>query len=169
MFRRLTPFALGAVLAVVLSLAGHTPARGQAGQPAAYALTDLGAIASGPSTAADISPAGNVTGGVVVSAGTAAALWTPGSGGYTFQNLGLPSGSGYSPGYGANNSGQLAVTAGHSTSGIMGIEWENGFLWSGKWTDLTSKTKQSEAVAINAAGLVVGTAKDSQGHYQATL
>src|SRR5438105_3309765 len=84
MFRRLTPFALSAVLAVVLSLAGRTPAHSQAGQPAAYALTDLGAIASGPSTAADISPAGNVTGGVVVSAGTAAALWTPGSGGYTF-------------------------------------------------------------------------------------
>src|SRR4051794_11018791 len=44
MFRRLTPFALGAVLAVVLSLAGHTPARGQTGQPTAYALTDLASV-----------------------------------------------------------------------------------------------------------------------------
>src|SRR5437868_14113071 len=77
MFRRLTPFALSAVLAVVLSLAGHTPAHSQAGQPAAYALTDLAAIASGPSTAADISPAGNVTRPPPVSPRTPAPLCTP--------------------------------------------------------------------------------------------
>jgi probable HAF family extracellular repeat protein len=132
-----------------------------------YTLTDLGALASGPTTAADISPAGVVTGGLTVMSGTgtAAALWTPGSGGYTFQNAGFPNGAAYSPAYGVNDTAQLAVTAAGS-----GGSWENGFLWSGgRWTDLTSRTKQSEATAINASGLLVGTAADSKGNFQATL
>jgi probable HAF family extracellular repeat protein len=129
-----------------------------------YVLTDLGALSGSPSNATDISPSGIVTGGFGTG-GTSCALWKPAGGGMVFQNLGKPSSADYMPGFGVNDLGQVAATGGHWSTGISGqIGWEGGFVWSGKWQGLTGKTTQSEALAVNATGTVVGLVATSNGH-----
>src|SRR5438552_2306791 len=90
-----------AVAALVLAAASLSPAFAQN-----YVLTDLGAMAGGPSTAMDISPNGRITGAANTGVWNVC-LWTPSGGSWTFQNLGLPSGANYGQGLGVNDSSQV--------------------------------------------------------------
>jgi len=137
-------------------------------QAQTYVLTDLGAVAGAPSSAADISPTGVVTGTVTINGATIACVWTPGSGGYTFRNLGLPGGASHTIGFSVNDLAQLAATASLTPGRNNNVE--NAYLWTGgAWQDLTSQKAQSEGIAINASGLVVGMTFPSPKPVEATL
>src|SRR5258707_15151859 len=112
--KRILSLALLAALALAPSLV-----RAQT-----YVLTDLGAGMKGATTAVDISPNGHITGAGPGGALGSACTWTPSGAIMTFLSLGLPGGAKYSNGWGVNDSGQVAGTAG------SGLSWENGYLWS---------------------------------------
>ncbi len=129
----------------------------------AYQVYDLG-----PSTAAlQISANKTVSGRI----GTAGGIWTYNAltDSFTNRNLGNPANSTWCQGYGVNDAGQAAATAGVFSMAFNVMNWENAFRYSaGKWSNLTSKLTQSEGMAINAIGNVVGTCTSSNG-FRATI
>ena len=104
-------------------------------------MTDLG----GPnSSASGINDSHQVVGG----SGVGASLWSNG----TITALGSL-GGGYSDAYAINNVGQVVGDALPSTGPVHAFLWSNGTM-----TDLGSFGDASVAEAINASGVVVGTA-----------